>query len=168
MQPQVPVSTDESGAGRFSGLIVLAAFVVLTWVVMGYGSTAKYFESEDHISVTLEHMVEAGSSATVEECVDEVLEWRPMCTALVGLCDSSIDRVMSACLSGQDRTNECLELRDDIGRTGLGVQQCRERGIERRKGQDKECAKSYGQVSAYCKELLPDAFAHVTLPGGRR
>ncbi len=168
MQPQVPVSNDESGAGRSSGLIVLAAFVVLIWVVMGYGSTAKYFESEDHIGLTLAHMQEAGATATVEQCVDEVLEWRPNCMALVGLCDASIDRVMSACLAGQDRTEECLGLRDKIGHTGMGVKECRERGIERREGQDKECAGSYGQLSAYCKELLPEAFAHVRLQGGGR
>ena len=148
--------------------MVLLAFVGLMWVVMGVGSTAKYFQSEDHIGKTLAHMVEAGKTATIEECVDEVLAWRPQCTALVGLCDGSIDRVMSACLAGQDRTNECLALREDIGHTGLGVEECRARGIERRKGQDKECAKSYGQVSAYCRELLPDEFAHVVLPGDKR
>ncbi len=168
MQPQVPANTDESGERRSSGLIVMAAFVVLIWVVMGFGSTARYFESEDHIGATLARVHEAGATATVEQCVDEVLEWRPTCTALAGLCDGSIDRVMSACLAGQDRTNECLAMRDDIGHTGLGVEQCRDRGIERRKGQDKECAKSYGQVSAYCKELLPEAFAHLTLPGQKR
>ena len=148
--------------------MVLLAFVGLTWVVMGFGSTARYFQSEDHIGQTLDHMVEAGKTATVEQCVDEVLEWRPQCTALAGLCDGSIDRVMSACLAGQDRKAECLALRDEIGHTGLGVDECRARGIERRKGQDKECAKSYNQLSAYCRELLPDAFAHVTLPGDKR
>ena len=168
MDPQPPVSIDESGAGRSSGLMVLLAFVGLTWVVMGFGSTAKYFQSEDHIGQTLRHMVEAGKTSTIEQCVDEVLVWRPECTALAGLCDGSIDRVMSACLSAQDRTDECLALRDDIGNTGLGVDQCRARGIERRQGQDKECAKSYGQVSAYCKALLPNAFAHVVLRGQKR
>ena len=53
--------------------MVLLAFVGLMWVVMGVGSTAKYFQSEDHIGKTLAHMVEAGKTATIEQCVDEML-----------------------------------------------------------------------------------------------
>lgn len=148
-------------SGRSWGLWLLMGGMVLSWVVLGLAGTSNYFDSEDHLGKVQQEMYEKGATASIGECVDLVLEWHPQCTALHGLCDASVDRVMGACLAGHDRTEECRELADRLGKTQYGVPECRGRGIERRQGQDRECAKSFGTVSLHCKELLPDVFADV-------
>ena len=160
-------SQETPPARKSTGLAALMAFLAVSWVVMGVAGTWNYFDSEDHIGHTQARLFEAGATATISECVDLVLEWHPECTALTGLCDASVDRVMGACLAGQDRVDECTEIAQRIGDTELGVAECRSRGIERRKGQDRECSKSYGAVGNHCKALLPDVFANVKLPKGR-
>lgn len=165
---QATSNTRETPPARKStGLAALMAFLVVSWVVMGVAGTSNYFDSEDHIGHTQTRLFEAGATASIPECVDMVLEWHPECTALSGLCDASVDRVMGACLAGQDRVAECTAIAQRIGDTELGVAECRARGIERRKGQDRECSKSYGAVGNHCKALLPDVFADVKLPKGR-
>ncbi|MCO4772785.1 MAG: hypothetical protein KDA24_22325 [Deltaproteobacteria bacterium] len=152
---------------KSTGLAVLLGGLVLCWVVMGVAGTSNYFDSEDHIGHTQKELYDKGATATIPECVDLVLEWHPECTALSGLCDASVQRVMGACLAGQDRVAECTDIAQRIGDTELGVAECRARGIERRKGQDRECSKSYGSVGHHCKALLPDVFADVKIPKGR-
>jgi|GEM_PF-4857716 len=168
MSVQAPENTAKSPKSRGpSGLALLMGTMVLLWVVMGVAGTSNYFDSEDHISATLESMYELGATATVEQCVDKVLEWHPNCSALTGLCDASVDRVMGACLAGQDRKAECRVIAEQLGGTGLGVAECRARGIERRKGQDRECSKSYSSVGNHCKVLLPDVYKDIKIPKGR-
>ncbi len=154
MTSQDADNTQVSVPGRSSGLTALLGTLVVLWLVMGIAGTANYFASEDHIGLTQRAMYETGATATIEQCVDEVLEWHPRCSALSGLCDASVDRVM----------DECHALAARLGDTGLGVEECRGRGIERRKGQDRECSKSYGAVGAHCKALLPHVYKDIELP----
>ncbi len=168
MSPQATDNAQVSAQPRGStGLAVLLGTMVVLWVVMGVAGTSNYFDSEDHIGLTQQALYKDGATATIEQCVDKVLDWHPECSALTGLCDASVERVMGACLAGQDRTEECRMLAERLGDTGLGVEECRDRGIERRKGQDRECAKSYGSVGAHCKVLLPDVFKDIEIPKGR-
>ncbi len=167
MSSEATENTDDVASRRSKGLLVLMTFLVVSWVVLGIAGTSNYFDSEDHIGKTQQRLYDAGATASIDECVDLVLEWHPACTALTGLCDASVDRVMGACLAGQDRTAECRDIAARIGDTELGVAECRARGIERRKGQDRECSKSFGAVGHHCKALLPDVFADVKIPKGR-
>jgi hypothetical protein len=94
-----------------------------------------------------------GAGATVEQCLDEVLRWRPTCRALDGLCSASVDRMMGACLAGQDRVGYCASLGEGVDHRQLGVADCRARGFERRSSDDKVCGKSWAAVAAHCKAL---------------
>ena len=168
MTSQDSDNTQVSAAPRRStGLAVLLGTLAVLWVVLGVAGTANYFDSEDHIGETVLAMEAAGRTATIDECVTEVLDWHPECEALTGLCDASVVRVMSACLQGQDRTEECQALGQRLDNTALGVAECRARGIERRKGADRECAKSYSAVGQLCKSLLPDLYRDIEIPKGR-
>ena len=156
MSKQGLVTPGESPASRPStGLWALSAFFIVSWAVLGIAGTSNYFASEDHIGQTMQRLNAEGAALDVDGCVDAVLAWHPQCTALSGLCDASVERVMESCVAGRDRADECRSFGAALGQTSFGVSQCRDRGIERRKGQDKQCAKSYGSFASHCKALVP-------------
>lgn len=127
-------------------LVLTSIFILST--LLGVYAYARYRQSEKYIRKALIEFEQRGRESNVEQCVDQALSWSRRCTAIVGLCDASISRMVNACLGGGDRTEYCRSIAHLPKTTDFGFPQCRRRGLKGRR--KKACAAAYRMIAAHC------------------
>ena len=135
---------------RHAGYWVLAVLFAVS-VFLGIFAYAQFDRSEKHLTDQLLEFRALGETADVNECMDAVMNWVPQCSAMLSLCNDSVQRMMVACLIGQQRFQLCAEVETVRRRTSFGYAECEARGLDRRG--KKACASIYRAIDKYCEEL---------------
>lgn len=95
---------------------------------------------------------ELGATSQPGQCVDAVLEWRPTCTALKGLCARSVPELVYTCMGGGDRREYCASIEDESSSTNFGFGDCEGRGYSQR---DPTCAAAWRSIANFCTGRSP-------------
>jgi hypothetical protein len=140
----------KASRGRSARLILLIMLSIS--LALGVLAYWRYQQSEHFIRGSMTAFERRGTEASVEQCVDEVISWTEECSAIIGLCDASVSRMMNACLRGQDRSRYCAGVPSSAtADTRFGYPECKRRGVKGRT--KKACAAAYRMLAAHC-ELL--------------
>lgn len=141
-----PKTSRGGGAYRVVALLAVVA------VVTGGFAFWRYRTSEQHILSQLDAFRAQGKQLTVEQCVDEVVDWSRRCAAMLSMCQASGSRMMVACLMARDRTAYCQSTTIATGDTHFGYKECQARNAT--KGLPKKiCATAYRVVDVHCRYL---------------
>jgi len=119
--------------------------------IIGIVAYSKYVSSEKTLLQNFNKMSSLGKTASVETCVDHVLNWRKTCQAMKSLCDVSVPRMMGACLGSQNRKPYCNQLGTTSSDTHFGYKECQARKVNKKT--KKACALSYRVIDNHCKTL---------------
>jgi hypothetical protein len=138
-------------AKRPSSLQIVLGGCVFVSLLAGAWAFHMLQVSQKFITQSLVQVVSQGKTANMEECVDISMDWYESCEAMKSLCESSVARAMSACLSGQDRASECSSLGNVTKDTHFGFKECQERGVTR--FTKKACAATYRAIDQHCERL---------------
>lgn len=141
--------TPEHPDRRHRGYWVIGALFVLS-TFMAVFLAWRYRTSEKHLMDATDHFVELGATASVEECLVDVLDWHDGCEAMAGLCDESVSRLMGACLSAQDRQSYCETVDGETADRRFGAQDCRNRDLNR--GGRAACGSAYEAIHVHCSQ----------------
>ncbi len=157
---RVDVPSDETR--RRIGVRVLVVIVVTLLVLMimfGRTTAASYEEFDAYQTATLldqQHPPRWKTEAlSVDECVDEVLDWVEACPGISSWCESSLPDVMNQCLDTQDRAAYCEEVGDAVKSTRFGFEECSARydqieGRYARRYAKKHCSILYRVIAGRC------------------
>jgi hypothetical protein len=148
--PQNPSHPERPGGTR-TGLLVVGALIVAS-VPLALASHSLFLRSEDELSQVRVRMEDLGRSVDPMGCVSAVLDWRPNCGALKGLCDRSVPELVYACMGAQDRAEYCEGIQKDTDSTSFGFGDCQARGFGRRAG---SCAGAWRAVANFCTGRAP-------------
>ena len=133
--------------GRNSSLYIVLGAITILSVICSILAISQLQKSGIYLGKEVSQFTSIGKSASVEDCVDSVLSWASKCEAIRGLCESSVSKMMSACLVSQNREDYC----DSVGRavfdSHFGFQKCYARGFSKR---NKPCAEAYSTIGGYC------------------
>ncbi len=140
-----------SSGSKHAGYKVLFA-LLLTSVAIGVTAYYRFIQSEKHLTERFEHFVQVGSNLTAYECVDEVMAWSRECSAMLSLCQDSVQRMMSGCLHAQDRSALCADVEAVRRSTSFGYDDCKSRDLDRVR--KKACADSYRAIDKFCEGIL--------------
>lgn len=153
------VNAEKEGVKRGSSgarwvLLGLLGVSTLVAVLVAW----RFRVSEQYIIASLEEMEARGAELTPEGCVDAMLSWRKECEAMKSLCDSTVDRMIQACLGGQDRVTYCEALDGAAADAHYGYERCQERGLSKRDRQLwKPCGDAYKTMDQYCRHVMSEA-----------
>lgn len=139
-----------------SSLVRTALWVVVLSLVgsapLAWFAWRAFSESEAALRPVRDHFREMGPTATPDQCVAEVLEWRPTCTALKGLCGRSVPELVYSCMGTGDRAEYCASITQDSLSTEFGFGDCESRGYSQR---DPTCAAAWRSVANFCNGRSP-------------
>jgi hypothetical protein len=136
-EPSVPPPASaeaDAEARRRIGIRVLVVIAVALAVLMalfGQATSKSYDKFEAYRKATLDdpqHPPRWETEAlSVEQCVDEVLDWIEACPGVSSWCESSLPDVANKCLDTQDRSEFCEQAGDAVKSTRFGFQECSDR-----------------------------------------
>lgn len=159
--PEVDPEVDAERRRRIGirVLLVLAVAVAGLMAVFGRTTSRSYKEFDAYQSATLKDpnnpprwQVE---TLTVDECVDEVLDWIEACPGVSSWCEGSLLEVMNQCLVTADRSEYCDSVREETLSTRFGYHECAARydQIDKhyaRRSAKKHCAALYRVIAGHC------------------
>jgi len=149
-------STEKSAAdvrSEKSGLWVIVVIFAVSTAIAVFAAW-RFSTSERDLKAAHQVFEEKGAELTVDECVDDVLDWREECTAMKSLCDSNVERMMAACLGARDRMAYCSSIGEAIGDAHFAAAACREHGLDRsERGPWKHCGMAYRAIDLHCRTL---------------
>lgn len=140
----------EPRRGSRNALLVIATLLAVSSSI-GVFAFWRFSTSDRYLGDVLHQMEAQGASASVEECVDRVVEQAAACQAMKSLCDASAPRWMDACLKARDRADYCAELGDAPKSTHFGFKECKDRMVDRRT--KKACGSAYRSIASHCESL---------------
>lgn len=135
--------------GSKSLTITLSSIFILS-VLFTFFAISQLHKSGQYIGREVSRFSTLGKTASVEECVDAVLSWANTCSAIRDLCQSSVGKMMSACLVSQNRADYCKSVGTEVNDSHFGYKHCYERGLSKR---NKACAEAYSTIGGYCLYL---------------
>lgn len=146
-------SPETAESPRRGGLWVVGLLLAIATVLAIFASY-RFSASERYLTGVHEAFVQRGQTLSVDQCVDEVLDWRSQCEAMKSLCDSNVERMMDACLNGQDRSAWCGDAGDAFGDSHFAATACSAHGIDRSdRGPWKFCGMAYRSIDMHCRTL---------------
>lgn len=150
-QPPPPPPAPEPA--RRGGMWMVALMLSLA-TVLAVIASFRFGASERYLTEAHARFAERGRELTVDECVVEVLAWRTECEAMKSLCDSNVERMMDACLSGQDRSAYCAEAGEALGDSHFAAAACTAHEVDRKKREPwKFCGMAYRAIDLHCRQL---------------
>ena len=133
---------------RRRGHIYVFCAIGLFSVLAGALAYRMFNISQVHIKAELIAATESGRVCDPEGCVTHVMAWYGRCAAMKSLCDSSVERMMGACLAGRDRAQECVPFIGRARDTHFGFEECKARGVDR--WNKKACGNAYRSIDHFC------------------
>lgn len=112
-------------------LVVIGVVLAVLMVLFGQATAKSYDQFEAYRSSTLQDPANPPrwerEALSVEQCVDEVLDWVETCPGVSSWCESSLPDVTNLCLDTQDRSAYCESVGDAVLSTRFGFEECSER-----------------------------------------
>ncbi len=142
-------------------LLIIGGIMVVLTVVFGFTVIRSSRQFSEYRRATLldpDHPPRwETETISVDECIDEAIEWGMACPAVASWCQAEIPPLVRACLGSADRTPYCAEAGEEVMSTRFGYHECeaRREGVDgkyARRGHKKYCALSYRAVAGYCQE----------------
>lgn len=141
----------ESGRSSHAGYKVVT-IILLVSIAIGVTAYYRFVKSEKHLTSTFDHFLAIGPEKTAFDCVGDVVEWSKHCSAMLSLCEDSVQRMMGACLQGRPRGEECASVESVRRKTSFGYGDCADRGLDRVR--KRACADAYRAFDKYCDEMV--------------
>lgn len=120
-------------------------------LVLGVGAYWRYTVSENAFAEAQREMDRVGPSLDTEGCVTAVLEWHGRCAANKPMCDDGVPRVMTHCLIGADRSDDCEQLDLSSSKAQWVFERCEDRGTPCTNRKTCACANAYRAVDSFCR-----------------
>lgn len=139
----------DSGRSSHAGYKVVT-IILLVSIAIGVTAYYRFVKSEKHLTSTFEHFLAVGSEKTAFDCVDEVVEWSKRCSAMLSLCEDSVQRMMTACLQGKSRSEACAAVEPERRKTSFGYDDCAKKGLDRVR--KRACADAYRAFDKFCDD----------------
>ena len=144
------------------GIPVVLSLLGLS-VLLGTLLFVRYAQADRFLVASTRSLQEQGARLDAQGCVDATIAWWEECDVLETVCDSTVDHVMKACLSGADRTSDCAAIgaslkttRPDHERCGSASEDEGSYGsIERKRSN--ACASTYRALDSWCTQLAHSA-----------
>lgn len=144
---------EPEGGGMKSGLWVVGIVMVFATGLAIFASY-RFRSSEQYLTQAHDEFAERGEALTVSECVNSVLEWRHECEAMKSLCDSNVERMVTACIEARDRSGYCASVGDSISDSHFSAAACADHGIDRSEREPwKFCGMAYRAVDFHCRSV---------------
>lgn len=139
---------QKQNARRFL-LKVVAAIAVVSAILSVFiiRNLDQFQKTMDH---SLSKLSQEGAKLSVDECAVKVVDEVRHCTGMLSLCEQSVPRLMTTCLSAQSRAEDCKARAEDLDTARLGYKECAARGEVGRK--KPECGTAYRAFADYCRE----------------
>lgn len=141
-------------------LLVIGVGLAVLMVVFGQTTSKNYERYDAYYKASLQDPQSPPrwetEALTVDQCVDEVLDWVEDCPGVSSWCQGALPDVMGACFDTQDRSGYCAEVGDAVLTTRFGFEQCAERydkieGHYTRRYAKKHCALLYRTIAGRCQ-----------------
>jgi hypothetical protein len=141
-------------------LVVIGVTLAVLMVVFGQATAKSYDEFEAYKRATLDDPANPPAweteALTVEQCVDEVLEWVEACPGVSSWCESTLPDVTNTCLQSQDRSAYCEQVGDAVLSTRFGFEECSARydqieGRYTRRYAKKHCSLIFRVIAGHCQ-----------------
>lgn len=157
-----PVDERDAELRRRAGirvLVIIGVTLAVLMVVFGQATANSYDEFEAYKRATLEDPANRPAweteALTVEQCVDEALEWVESCPGVSSWCESTLPDVTNICLESQDRSDYCEQVGDAVLSTRFGFEECSARydqieGRYTRRYAKKHCSLIFRVIAGYC------------------
>jgi hypothetical protein len=145
MKPEEPTRSHHAG-------YKVVTIILLVSLAIGVTAYYRFVQSEKHLTSTLAHFLEIGPQKSALGCVEDVVEWSKNCSAMLSLCEDSVQRMMGACLQGRSREDECAAVESVRRKTSFGYDDCSARGLDRVR--KRACADAYRAFDKYCEDRV--------------
>ena len=146
-RPTGSAAFEQSGPS----LRLVLGIIALLAIVLGVLGYYRYAQSETHFVQAQAEIDAAAKHLDVEGCVSVIIDWHDGCEANRPLCDHGVPMMMTHCLKGRDRAQDCQALDLSSARAQWVFQRCTERGTPCKSRQRCPCADAYRALDSFCR-----------------
>jgi len=133
--------------------VVLACLALSTAV--GVWAYSRYTDSEKILTRAAEDFKHRPAVLSLQDCLDEVIQWESSCPAMLTLCDHYAPKLFESCLQSQtlaQRQQDCAKIvGNGLKDAHFGYEPCLQRKLSRRL--TKICTTLYMVSDNSCRAL---------------